>query len=275
MKIGPYKLSTYNFGFFRLDGGSMFGSVPKNIWSKKIPADNENCIRLATRSLILEDGKRTILVDVGMGNKWSEKESAIYQVEANQTPLPIEPEKITDVVLTHLHFDHAGGISYFDGANLKLSFPKAAIHLQKSNLENAQNPTIKERASYLKENFEPLKSHANLNLLDGDCEIYPGLWVHRVDGHTLGQQWIEVRSQSAALFYTTDLIPTSHHLPLPYHMGYDTCATTLLREKNDFLNRALNPDVTVMFEHDPQVVACKVALNERGQYYNKETVSID
>ena len=150
MKIGRYKISTVIFGHFRLDGGCMFGSVPKNLWSKSIAADDENCIQLVCRSLLLEDGERKILIDVGTGDKWSEKLQRIYGIKlAPPSSLGFNPDEITDVILTHLHFDHAGGITYRDtNGNLALTYPKAKIHLQAANWKRALNPTQRPRQLY-------------------------------------------------------------------------------------------------------------------------------
>lgn len=253
----------------------MFGSVPKNLWSKSIPADDENRIPLVCRSLVIEDGSRTFLLDVGIGDKWSEKQLAIYGIQLNEELRGgYSPASVTDVILTHLHFDHAGGISYRTAAGeLALRYPQATIHLQASNWQQAQNPTPKDRASYLPENVEPLKN-AKLMPCDGVVEIAPDIIVHRVDGHTPGQQWIEIRGGSEPVFFATDLIPTSHHLPLAYHMGYDVCAETLLREKLHFLERATAENAIVVFQHDSLVEAARVGLNERGQFSVRERVSL-
>ncbi|MBX7136495.1 MAG: MBL fold metallo-hydrolase [Oligoflexia bacterium] len=276
MKFGRFEIETINFGYFRLDGGSMFGSVPKNIWSKRIPADDQNRIRLATRCLVVRDGKRLFLVDVGMGDKWSEKERAIFAIEADEKAKPsFQPEEVTDLVLTHLHFDHAGGVSRLTAEGKpELIYKHAHVHLQHDNLENAKAPNVKERASYLRPNWEPLQN-SNLKLVNGSVEIYPDFWVHQVDGHTRGQQWIELRSPERSLIYTTDLIPTSHHLPLPYHMGYDICAEKLLKEKDEFLARAVKQNSIVVFEHDAEVEAVTVKVDERGHYAVQETIALN
>ena len=146
-----------------------------------------------------------------------------------------------------------------------MAYPHATIHLQKANWEHAQNPTLKDRASYLPENVQPLKS-AKLSLYEGTKEIVPGLTVHRVDGHTRGQQWIEVSDGTSRLFFATDLIPTAHHIPLPYHMGYDVCAETLLSEKQVFLERARSENALVCFQHDADTCAARVTLSDRGHY---------
>ena len=275
MQVGRYSVKPVIFGSFRLDGGCMFGSVPKNLWSKSIAADGENCIPLVCRSLVLEGAGRTFLVDVGIGDKWSEKQLSIYGIQLNESlRAGYSPQAVTDVILTHLHFDHAGGISFrgLDGA-LALRYPSATVHLQAANWQQAQNPSPKDRASYLPDNVEPLKS-AKLMLCDGVVEIAPDNIVHRVDGHTPGQQWIEVRGGSQPLFFATDLIPTSHHLPLAYHMGYDVCAETLLKEKLHFLERASAENAVVVFQHDAAVAAARVGLNERGQFSVRELVSL-
>ncbi|MBN8550504.1 MAG: MBL fold metallo-hydrolase [Deltaproteobacteria bacterium] len=272
--FGRYTIECVNFGFFRLDGGAMFGSVPKNLWSKRIPADEENCIKLATRCMLIRDGKRCILTDTGMGDKWAEKQRQIFAIQ-NLNPA-FDRESVTDVILTHLHFDHAGGISQFSNGNpdkLELSYPRAKVFLQEANWKNAQSPNVREKASYLPENVEPLKS-ADLVLVRGSSEIYPDLWVHQVDGHTEGQQWIEIKDGNRSIVYPTDLIPTSHHLPLPFVMGYDICAKTILTEKAAFLNEALAHESIIVFEHDPEIAAGKIKKDEKGHYTLATQISV-
>lgn len=273
MKFGRYELSVVNFGFFRLDGGSMFGSVPKNLWAKAIEPDAQNCIKLACRCLLLEGDGRRILVDVGMGEKWNDKSRAIYAIE--NTPegsWGFSADSVTDVLLTHLHFDHAGGITKFDSSgNTVRTFVNAHIHLQSSNWDHARKPSLKDRASYLPENILPLDG-PGLSLYSGTCEVFPDIVVHKVDGHTKGQQWVEVRSGSDSIMYATDLIPTSHHLPLPYHMGFDLCAETLLGEKQAFLSKAAENNAIVFFEHDPLLAGARVSINDRGHYAVKEPI---
>jgi glyoxylase-like metal-dependent hydrolase (beta-lactamase superfamily II) len=267
MKIGRYSVKPVVFGSFRLDGGCMFGSVPKNLWSKSIQADSENCIPLVCRSLLLEDGERKILIDTGTGDTWSDKLRMIYGISLMpKESLGFQASEITDLILTHLHFDHAGGSSHQrEDGTMALTYPTARVHLQAANWERAQNPSPKDKASYLPTTVEPLRQ-AGLQLCDGTVEILPELVVHRVDGHTPGQQWIEIGSGTERIFFPTDLIPTSHHIPLAFHMGYDVCADTLLREKLTFLERAAQPGVTVCFQHDATVAFAKVRQNERGGF---------
>ncbi len=262
----------HKFGQIKLDGGSMFGSVPKEIWSKKIPADEKNRITLATNSIIIKTADKCFLVDTGNGDKWDEKRRSIY--EFTYKPLN-DPAQITDVILTHLHFDHAGGISYYTPSKeLKLTYPKANIFLQKENYTNAGKPNLKERASYLKENVEILDK-ANLNLVEGSVEIHPGIWVHRIDGHTTGQQYVEIRKPNETFYFATDLIPTHHHLPIPFHLGYDICAQTTMREKQDFLDKVLLTDGTVIFQHDSEIQAGKIQIDKKGNYCLKEKIPIN
>ena len=272
LTVGPYSITTPNFGNFRLDGGAMFGSVPKNLWAKKIPADQENCIPLATRSLLLKGGGRTILVDVGCGTKWGQKETDIFRFE--HTPfshLGFSPDEVTDIILTHLHFDHAGGISYLKNDGLLApTFPNAKIYLQSANLKNAKSPNLKERASYLAQNISIVES-SPLTLIEGDQEILPGIFSHRVDGHTVGQQWIEVRGDRgdgtvSHIYFPTDLIPTAHHLPLPFQMGYDMCVTTSMVDKERFLESAIEKKALVVFQHDVTTSSGLILKDEKGQY---------
>lgn len=270
-------VSVHNLGFFRLDGGAMFGSVPKNLWAKRLPSDAENCIPLALRSLKIDIGHRSILVDVGIGDKWTEKQRSIFGINLTPpTDLGFDPSTITDIVLTHLHFDHAGGISRYrtgSTSELELVFPQATIHVQRSNLENARRPNVKERASYLSENVSVLEA-ANVILLDGPAEIVPGVSVHLFDGHTRGQQTVEVTDGGTTLVFPTDLVPTSHHLPVPFHMGYDICAETILGEKHRFLGSCVDRGAIVVFQHDPHVEAGTVVRDERGQFTLGRTITI-
>lgn len=273
MKIANFDIQIHTFEHFRLDGGSMFGSVPKNLWAKLISPDEQNRIPLATNCLVINDGKNKILIDVGNGSKWTDKLRNIYAIEELPTSSLVEPKTITHIILTHLHFDHAGGISYYNTEReLTLRYPNAQVFLQKSNFENALNPTLKERASYLKENVEILKN-AKLILLDGEKEIFPGISVKQINGHTVGQQYVRIDVGSETILFATDLIPTSHHLPLPFHLGYDVCAQTVMQEKEEFLVMAMQRNAIIIFEHDITIPAARIGKNEKGHYYAKQPVT--
>ena len=272
--IGRFKIGIHDHGHYRLDGGAMFGSVPRAIWSGLIPPDGANRIRLATNSLLVEGDGRRVLVDLGCGDKWHDKPRRIYGVEP-VVPVPGAAE-VTDVILTHLHFDHAGGISRrVPGRESELEpcYPAARVHLQEANLEVARNPGPRERASYLEENVGVL-ARCRLELVRGDAELVPGFRVHRSDGHTRGLQWVEVRADGATVAFPSDLIPTARHLPLAYAMGYDLNVERLLEEKAEFLRRAVEEDWIVVFVHDSEVPAARIKVDDRGHYAVREAVAL-
>ncbi len=271
-----FRLSVHNHGFFRLDGGSMFGVVPRAIWARLAPPDEENRIRLATRSLLIDAGERRFLVDVGNGERWPEKIRGFYAIEnLPAASVGLDFEAVTDIILTHLHFDHAGGISRYQAgtAASERRFPCPRVYVQADNYATARHPNVRERASYLAETVRALEE-TRLELTRGSQEIVPGLWVHGGNGHTRGHQWVEVREDDRTVAYPGDLIPTSYHVPLPYTMGYDMSAETLLVEKEDFLRRAVAGDWIVVFEHDPEVAAARLRVDERGRYGLREVVAI-
>lgn len=274
MQIGNYRISECVVDHFSLDGGAMFGSVPKNLWSRAIGADDENRIDMVCRILVLDDGKRRILVDLGCGQKFNEKNRKIYKMSRTRSErlgelLP----GVTDVILTHLHFDHVGGVSYYDGTDLKLNFPDALHYVQRSNWELAQAPGVRERATYLPENVEPLKQ-ARLTLLDGESELLPQIFVHCSDGHTTGLQWLRITDGAQTAAFVSELVPTAHHLPLPYVMGYDMCASTTLRDKAALLERAEREGWWLILDHDKDTAVCKAKRDEKGRYFAAEAAKL-
>lgn len=274
--IGNYSLSVLETESFRLDGGAMFGSVPKTLWSKKIAADSENRIGLVSRSLILRDQSRVIVVDVGLGRKWTEKETQIYAIQTKLSqPLEKTIAGVTDVILTHLHFDHASGISYLDqhGTNV-LSFPQARVFLAERNLTHAKNPNIRERASYLHHTLEPLQN-SNLCFSNDGQEILPAISVFYSEGHTHGLQWVLIGEGKGAVAYPADMIPTAHHIPIAYVMGYDLCAETTMKEKAEFLKRAWKEEWVVVFEHDAETCAGTIHCDKDGRFSLGEVVPIE
>ena len=276
MRFGPFDIAVYNHGFFRLDGGAMFGTVPRTIWSKLAPPDDDNRILLAARSLVIRTEARVFIVDAGPGDRWTEKLRRIYDIQTRADDDPgFDPGSVTDVVLTHLHFDHAGGIFRRRAGTegeADLRYPNARIYVQAANYENAKMPNARERASYL-QNDVRLLERTRLSLTSGSEEIHPGIWVHRSDGHTRGHQWVEVRGAEASVVYPSDMAPTSRHLPLPYLMGFDISAETLLEEKDEFLSRAVAGRWVVVFGHDPDIAAGRIMRDDKGHYALREVIA--
>ncbi len=264
--LGPWKVHALETGYLWLDGGAMFGSVPKTLWSRTNPPDERNRIRLAMRCLLLEGGGRRILVDDGLGTKFPPKLVDIYRVEAavptledSLGDLGLAVEDVTDVVLTHLHFDHAGGSTRRDGERLVPRLPRARYYVQRRNWENAHAPNPRERASYLGENYDPLEEAGVLTLWDGKLEPWPGVEVFTFDGHTRGQQGVRVSGPEGVLYFVSDMIPTASHVRVPFVMGYDVAALESMTEKRELLERASAERAWVMLEHDPVTALARPA----------------
>ena len=273
MRIGRYKLSSVETGQFALDGGAMFGVVPRALWERKIPPDDRNRIGLALRALLIEevDGKRKILVDTGIGQKWDPKEADMYGIDHSKLKLEkglaergLGTADITDVFLTHLHFDHAGGATKRVGDEIVPTFENATYYVQEKNLEWAQNPTPKDRASYLLENFEALLREGVLELTNGPGEWLPGIEIIISNGHTYFMQLPHIHGPEGHLTYCADIIPTSAHVPVPWVMAYDNFPLQTMEEKEAILDRAEAEDWTIFFEHDPFGPAAKVEYTKKG-----------
>ena len=257
--VGDWTSHAVEAEYLALDGGSMFGSVPKPMWSKLQPPDARNRIRLATRCMLLVGHGRVILVDDGMGSKLAPKLMDIYDVESGD-PLAtalrgagVGALDVTDVVLTHLHFDHAGGSTRIDAGRLEPRFPRARYYVQRKNLDNARHPNPRERASYLPENFEPLAEAGVLETWDGAGAPWPGVDVFTADGHTRGQQLLRISGGGRVVYYVADLIPTASHVRVPFVMGYDMAAIETMAEKRAMLASAAAENAWVLIEHDPKV----------------------
>lgn len=274
LAIGGWQIDPVDTGRFWLDGGAMFGVVPWTMWSKLNPPDAKNRIELGMRAMLLRGHGRTVLVDCGAGEKWSAKLAEIYgmtpagsAVERGLAALGVKTADVTDLVLTHLHFDHAGGLSRLgpDGA-LELVFPQALHWIQRTNLDWARKPHEREKASYLEEHVGPLGEAPGLRAISGSEPIYPGLSFVCCDGHTFGQQLPLVTGPEGTLFYCADLIPTFSHLPVPWVMGYDLNALLSMREKRGVLERAAKEGWIVFSEHDPGTAAARVTLDDKGRF---------
>src|SRR5258705_3094126 len=245
LDLSGWQASALETGYLWLDGGSMFGSVPKPLWSRLQPPDERNRIRLAMRCLLLEGHGRRVLVDVGLGDKFPAKLAEIYRVEHEETTLEralaargLAPGDVTDVLLTHLHFDHAGGSTMRDGERLVPRLPRATYHLQTRNLDNARHSNLRERASYMAENFEPLAEAGVLKLWDGAAQPWPGIELIPAQGHTRGQQLVRIGGARGGLYFVADLVPTASHVRVPFVMGYDVAAIETMAEKRALLERA-------------------------------------
>lgn len=275
LRVGPYEVSVLVADRLRLDGGAMFGAIPKTLWERSIAADEKNRIQLVCRLLVLKSSERTVLVDLGVGRKWDQRRRDIYAIEhIVAKPLLEEFEGVTDIILTHLHFDHVGGISHIGADNRPvLSAPKARVYLNKVNWEHAHNCGLREKASYLPENLGPL-SKADLRFVGDGEEILPQIRTFFANGHTHGLCWIQVGEGTGSVVYPSDLIPMSHHVPIPYVMGYDLCAETSMLEKERFLKGAVEENWIVVFEHDPDIAAATVVRDSSGRYLIGEVVSI-
>jgi glyoxylase-like metal-dependent hydrolase (beta-lactamase superfamily II) len=271
MIIGRYEVNTLETGRFALDGGAMFGIVPKPLWSKFHPADERNRIELAMRVLLIRDAKRNILVDVGIGTKLSPKLVDIYRVDLEKSSLEsslrrfnLSSGDITDVILTHLHFDHAGGSTERRDGETIPTFPRATYYLQKAHWQLAMNPTDKDRGSFMKEDYVPLYDAGRLELLEGEFEIFPGISVIIANGHTDAQQLIRIAGNGKTFLYCCDLVPTAGHLPYPYVMAYDLRPLVTIEEKKKILGQAYEEKMILIFEHDPVVEAATVKAAEKG-----------
>ncbi len=277
MQIGEYRLHSIQTGLFRLDGGAMFGVVPKNLWQKTNPADEQNRIDMCTRALLLDSGKRKIIIDNGIGYKLPEKINKIYDVDYSKYKIEksmeesgFRNEDITDVILTHLHFDHAGGSTYYDEEKiLKLTYPNAVYHVQKKQYEWALNPSERDRASFFPENYIPLEENNVLNLTSDEYRFDETITLLPVNGHTNHMQLVKISDGDNSLLYLADLIPTAGHVPVPFIMGYDLFPLTTLDEKKKYLKEITDNDWTVFFEHDPFTECAKIGFGEKG-YFIKE-----
>lgn len=270
IKIGPYSIHLLETGRFWLDGGAMFGVVPKTLWSQEKPSDEKNRIEMSMKVLLILYEDRKILVDVGAGHKFPPKLQEIYGLDYRRFTLDrslqehrVQPEEITDVILTHCHFDHVGGAIERAGESLQLTFPNATHYVQESHWSWALNPSEKDRASFFKENLEPLKQSGRLRILPGECELFPGLHLLLSNGHTVGLQMVKLQDSENTLFYCSDLMPTAAHVPLPYIMGYDLYPLTTLEEKRRYLTQACNENWLIVLEHDAEVDAIRLRQGEK------------
>jgi len=278
MKFGNYECTSIELGYFLLDAGTMFGIVPKVLWEKQIPADAKNRMQMNMRGLLIRGNGKTILVDVGIGAKLTPKGKTIWAFEEEETmdavlaQQGLTPAEITDVIITHLHFDHVGGATYIKNGKLTPTFPNADYHIQKTQWETAMNPHPRDRNSFPPINFKSLKEAGVLTLSDGPGELSDGIDLIVTHGHTAGQQHPLIKGENTSLFYCADLIPTSAHLPLSWIMAYDNLPMTIMEEKHAILERAYKENWILFFEHDCRIIAASVQRGQKGIEIKKAIV---
>jgi glyoxylase-like metal-dependent hydrolase (beta-lactamase superfamily II) len=266
------KLYSINTGFFKLDGGAMFGVVPKSMWTKLNPSDENNMCNWAMRCLLIEDGNRLILVDNGMGTKQDAKFFGYYFLNGDDTlekslsKNGFGKDDITDVFLTHLHFDHCGGSIERAGDKLIPAFKNATYWSNEKHWEWATNPNDREKASFLKENILPIKESGQLKFIDtiDGIDFSPAMKIRLVSGHTESMMLPQIQYNNKTIVYMADLLPSVAHIPVPFIMAYDTRPLETLREKKAFLSEAVKKDFILFFEHDPLIECCNLQLTDRG-----------
>jgi methylmalonyl-CoA epimerase len=260
--LGDYELITLSDGFFGLDGGAMFGVVPKTLWEKRLPPDDANRIPLGMRPLIVRTGDVTMIIDAGCGDKMDAKSAQIYKLDRRYhldhslAEAGLSVEDIDIVLASHLHFDHVGGFTSLDAnAAIVPRFPKAKYIAHRAEWADATHPHERNRASYLQENFVPLMDAGVLALVDDDAEIMPGVRYRRSGGHTPNHQVVMIESRGKTAVFTADMYPTSVHIPDPWVMGYDLYPMDTLAFKRAFAREAIEREYLLFFEHDPSMAA--------------------
>lgn len=279
MRFGNIEVLAIHGGTFYLDGGAMFGVVPKTLWDKKSPADERNRIRLAANSLLVRASGKSILVETGNGTKWEPKLRNIYGIQDGD-PLKdslaragVAPADIDLVINTHLHFDHAGGNTRFvDGRDVP-AFPNATFIVQRGELDHAMNPTDRDRASYFPDRLVPITAASRWQLVDGDVQINPGISVMRIPGHNADIQAVKISGGGKSLYFVADLLPTRHHLPLPWMTGYDLYPLQTLETKRKRVAEIVQEGSIVAFGHDPDYPAA--TLHDRNGKIEFEPVDLN
>lgn len=278
------KLRIIETELFKLDGGAMFGVVPRVLWDRVNPADEKNQCTWAMRCLLIEHKDRKILVDCGVGYKQDKKFMDIFGVHGDDTMLGslakegVKPSDITDVLITHLHFDHVGGAVSKEGEKLVPTFPNATYWTNKSHFDWAMYPNSRERASFLKENFVPLQDEGVLKFVDESEEVVDwmdNIRIWFVNGHTQSMMLPIIQYEGKQAVYCADLIPSAGHLPMPWVMAYDLQPLETLKEKSMLYKNTLNDHSYLIFEHDPKIAGCTIMQDDRGKIRVKDVVDVN
>ena len=278
MKLGDLEFHILCDGYVHLDGGAMFGVIPKTMWEKKAPPDSRNRIKLAMNCLLVFAGGKRILIETGAGDKWTPKLRDIYNLEGPRLvdrlrDYGLQAHDVDVVINTHLHFDHCGGNTRVEGDKVVATFPCARYVTQRGEFEHAMHPTERDRASYFPENYVPLKEACKLSLLEGDRVIAAGVELIRVPGHTANMQCVKLSGGGKTAFFFADLIPTVAHLPLPWIMGFDLFPMTTLENKKRWIPHVASEGSLALFAHDPNVPAGY--LRQRDDKWEVEPATVD
>jgi glyoxylase-like metal-dependent hydrolase (beta-lactamase superfamily II) len=272
MRLGEFELTPLSDGLFRLDGGAMFGVIPKPMWEKRAQPDERNRILMGVRPLLVHDGNRHVIIDAGIGDKMGAKETAIYALDrrthldhslaaAGRTAADIDV-----VIASHLHFDHAGGFTAIDDGRLRPRFPRARYVIRRGEWEDATHPHERNRASYLEENLRPLQEANVIDFCETDGDILPGISVWRTGGHTMHHHVIKIESGGRTAVFAADLLPTIAHIDTPWIMGYDLYPMDTLAFKKRFVREAIDREYVIFFEHDPAIAAGIIREKDGRKY---------
>ena len=259
IKLGQFELSIISDGRFWLDGGTMFGVVPKVMWNKLISTDELNRVELSLNCLLIETPEGNVLIDTGINDKLKDRFKEIYKMDRDITfveslnRMGFKPENIDFVINTHLHFDHCGGNTIKKDGKLIPTFPNAKYIVQKQEWSDATDSNERTKASYLKENFMPVKESGQLMLVHGNYEVLPGIKVIMTNGHTKGHQSVLIESEGEKAIYFGDLIPTASHIKIPYIAAYDLFPLAVVEKKKEILELAIKEKWLLIFEHDPKI----------------------
>lgn len=269
LTVGDLELTILSDGTYELDGGAFFGVVPKVLWEKRIQADARNMLTVGTNSLLVRDGKRNVLIETGIGSKLSEKSQSIHKNQARLMKsfeeAGVAPDEIDIVINTHLHFDHCGWNTRYRDGKAVATFPRAKYYVQAGELAHAHEQHERDRVSYLTDNYDPLVASGQMQLLEGDAEIAPGISVRVFAGHTRHLQIVVVRSRGKVICYASDLIPTTHHLDPTWVMGYDLYPLTCIDNRHRFYAEAIPQKWLVVFTHDHQTPWAYVEMGDKGR----------